>query len=104
MRDYSSIGPTPGEEPCAQVGEVDYRATALNECRRFIRLLRKTFGPEPRGAALSIKSWPHDLGIYYEVVCSFDTDIQESVDYAYRCEAETPVTWEEGDARAQDRP
>ncbi len=28
------------------------------------------------------------------VVCFFDPEIQASVDYAYRCEGETPRTWE----------
>ena len=35
MRDYFCIGSTPWDEPCAQVGEEDYRAKAPKECRRF---------------------------------------------------------------------
>ncbi len=94
MRDFVTLGPTPCDEPCACVGEEDYRARALTECRRFILLLRRTFGPEPDGAWLSAKWFPHDFGAHCEVVCSFDTDIPESVAYVLRCEENAPPTWE----------
>jgi hypothetical protein len=95
MRDFINIGSTPYDEPCAQVGTPDYREKALAECKKFIQLLRKKFGPEPESAELRVKAFPHDFGTYYEVVCFYDTDSQESVDYALRCEGETPATWEE---------
>lgn len=94
MKDFLTLGPTPCEEPCAQVGEPDYREKALAECQRFILLLRQTFGPEPEGAWLSVKWFPHDFGSYCEVVCHYTTNSPASVDYAFRCEAETPATWE----------
>ena len=94
MRDFLSIGSSPCDEPCAQVGQRDYDEKAQEECRRFIELIRRTLGPEPEGARLAIKSFPHDFGDYLEVVCYFTTEITASVDYAYRCEAETPATWE----------
>jgi hypothetical protein len=95
MRDYISIGSSPYDEPCAQVGQPDYRKNAVAECTRFIELLRDTVGPEPEGARLSIKWFPHDFGDYAEVVCYYETNMSASVDYALRCEAETPATWEE---------
>jgi hypothetical protein len=94
MRDFITLGPTPSDEPCACVGEEHYPDRALQECARFIQLLRTTFGPEPEGAALSVKWFQHDFGHYVEVVCHYHTDIPESVDYAYRCEDEAPQTWE----------
>jgi hypothetical protein len=94
IRHFISLGPTPPEEPCAQVGEPDYRRKALAECQRFIVLLRETFGPEPEGAELQTKSFPHDFGTYYEVVCCYDPDHPASMDYAFRLEKETPSTWE----------
>ena len=42
----------------------------------------------------AIKSFNHDFGMYYEVVCLFDTDDEEAAHYAYRCEDELPATWE----------
>jgi hypothetical protein len=94
MRDFITLGPTPTEEDCAQVGTSEYYDQARKECRRFIELLRTTFGPEPAGTLLRMKAFDHDFGTYHEVVCYYDTDIPESVDYAFRCEAETPKTWE----------
>ena len=94
MKNFFVIGPTPIEEECAQVGEPDYRRRALQECQRFIQLLRDIFGPEPEGAALRIKSFEHDFGTYHDVVCWFDPDMPESVDYAIRCENNTPITWQ----------
>ena len=94
MRNYFCIGPAPREEECAQVGTPDYYEQAIPECRRFIALLRRVFGPEPAGAALQVKAFDHDFGTYHEVVCWFDTDIPESVAYAARCEDDAPATWE----------
>ncbi len=94
MRNFFTLGPTPSDENCAYVGEPDYRKRALQECRRFVQVLRDTFGPEPAGARLSTTWFPHDFGEYVEVVCSFDTDLPESVDYAQRCESTAPTTWQ----------
>ena len=94
MRDYLCIGPSPYDEQCTCVGEPNYRERALEECARFIRLLREKFGPEPEGTWLSVKWFPHDFGQYCEVVCHFNTDIPGSVEYAQRCEDSAPATWE----------
>ena len=94
MQNYFTLGPTPRDEPCACVGEEDYEPRARKECRRFIGLLRKMFGPEPEGARLTVKSFPHDFGPYYEVVVCFDEDFLDSVAYAFRCEDNLPATWE----------
>jgi hypothetical protein len=96
MRDYVSIGPTPCEEECAQLGQDDYREKAIAECKRFIALLRKTFGDEPPGARLAIKWFDHDFGQYCEVLCWFDSDNIAATDYAFRCEKQTPLTWKGG--------
>ena len=73
MPSYLSLAPTPVEEDCAQVGTDDYTARARAECQRFITLLRKKFGPEPDGARLAVKSFPHDFGDYFEVVVRRDS-------------------------------
>ena len=94
MRDFVALGQTPCDEPCTCVGEENYRERAVEECQRFLTLLRETFGPEPDGARLATKWFDHDFGSYCEVVCHFNTDLPESRDYAFRCEDETPATWE----------
>ena len=96
MIDYIFIGSTPPDEPCLQVGTPECTTMAqLAECRRYIRKLRSFFGPEPPNTFLKVKSQPHDFGTYYEVVCYFDTEDDESIEYAYRCEGEGPQRWEE---------
>ncbi len=86
MRDYLSIGATPAAESCAQVGSEAYNELSRKECRAYIDQLRREFGPEPVGAELKIKSFPHYLGSYYEVVCYFDDELEDSVTFAYKCE------------------
>ncbi len=92
-RDYLTLGPTPHDEDCAQVGQPDYREKAIPECKRYIRLLREKFGDEPEGASLNVKSFPHDFGTYFEVIVWFDQAHPLSIDYAFRLEANGPATW-----------
>ena len=96
MRDYISIGSAPSDESCVQVNrEGDYHDAMRAECRRFLELIRKKLGEEPPGARLAVKSNPHDFGTYYDVVCYFDDEDEEARKYAYRCEAQSPGTWDD---------
>ena len=95
MKPYLTLAPVPVEEDCAQVGTDEYTARARAECQRFIALLRKKFGPEPDGARLAVKSFPHDFGDYLEVICYFDDTLPESVEYALHCEDNLPATWDD---------
>jgi hypothetical protein len=95
MKDYFSIGSSPIEETCVQLGTENYAERAKQECKRFIELIRKNIGEEPDGAQLGIKGFDHDFGRYYEVVCYFDDSNKDAVDYAIRCEKEMPLKWEE---------
>lgn len=95
MRDCIDIGAAPPMESCAQVGREGYHAQARRECRAFIGLLRRALGDEPTGARLSIKSNAHDFGEYLSIVCLFDFGDGEAIDYAYRCESDGPLYWDE---------
>ena len=97
MRDYVDIGPSPAEEPCAQLGVPGYEKKAREECTRFIDLIRRTLGEEPGSAHLAIKGSSHDFGYYYSVVCYFDDRDEAAAGYAYRCEDEAPTEWGEDD-------
>lgn len=103
--DYIYIGSTPCDEECAQVGQPDYLRQAREECNRFIELIRRTLGPEPEGAQLSVKSNPHDFGTYLDVVCYYDTDNKAAAQYAFRCEDEAPSRWDQPSTQrdGQDR-
>jgi hypothetical protein len=93
--DYISLGPVPAEEECAQVGRPDYHARARAECRRYIELLRTTFGREPEGARLRITSNPHDFGDYLDVVVEYDSSALGALEYALRVERDAPSRWDE---------
>ena len=94
MRDKIEIGPVPCDEDCQQVGSVDYDPIrAKEECQRFIRNIRHVLGEEPEGAHLGISSNPHDFGNYYEVVCWYDDCLEEALNYAFKCESDSPTTW-----------
>lgn len=88
------LGSVPCDENCAQVGSEHYELMARAECERWIKTLRTVIGPEPEGARLRIKSFPHDFGSYYEVVCTVSDDRNaEAVAYAFRCDSEAPTKW-----------
>lgn len=84
--DYIDIGPAPYDEDCVQVGAAGYAALAYAECNRYKAALLAHYGPEPVGARITVKAFPHDFGQYYEVVCMFDDAAPEAVEYAYKCE------------------
>lgn len=94
MRDYLTLGPAPSDEPCAQVGSDNYDEQSRKECQVFIAQLRRQFGTEPILNRLSVKTFPHDFGSYREVVIYYDSDDQESVDYAFNMESELPNNWD----------
>ena len=95
MRDYISIGPTPGDEDCQQLGQDYDEQKARAECDRFLALIKKVVGEEPTGATLAVKTQPHDFGCYLEVVCYYDDNDEEAVEYAFRCEEDAPTEWEQ---------
>lgn len=95
MRDYITLGQTPVDEKCAQVGTNNYIERALRECRIFGKVLKKQFEEAPGTASLGIKASPHDFGIYYEVACFFDNEDEEGREYAFRLEEHLPLKWPE---------
>lgn len=95
MRDYLTIGSSPYDEPCIQVTDrATYSELQTQECYAFVNQLRREFGEEPEGARLAVKRFPHDFGAYREVVCWFDSEFSESVEYAYKLEGEAPAKWD----------
>lgn len=94
MRDYLEIGSTPAGEDCVQVGSPEYASRYRKECQAFINQLRRQLGPEPEGAVLCVKGFPHDFGTYHEVVCRYDDRYPESVQYAFDCESKAPEYWD----------
>lgn len=87
MKDCIYIGASPAAEDCAQVGQDDFTQRNIRECKAFINQLERELGAPPEGAYFGIKREEgHDFGCYREVVCYYDTDINEAYDYAYRAD------------------
>lgn len=94
MKSEVSLGSSPANESCAQVGEEGYDARAREECARYIELVRKKMGPEPEGARLAKKWCPHDFnGGYWDVVCYYEDGNDTAATYAFACEANSPESW-----------
>lgn len=94
--DIMSIGATPLEETCAQVGSIDYEARSIRECRVFRRMLER-IKPVPPGvkAQYRIKAFAHDFGSYREVCVQYDANDAAAVEFTYGLEASTPARWDD---------
>ena len=91
---YLELGPTPGDEECAQVGADDYGARVRREGRAYIAQLTRQFGEPPEGCHFSIKGFPHDFGTYHEVVVHYEPEIAGSLEFAFKVERELPSEWD----------
>ena len=90
-----TIGPSPCEAACAQVGQPDNEEQSRRECQVFQRMLERMF-PLPDGVPVRyvVKSFPHEFGAYREVCVRYeDTDGQAS-DHACMVEGNTPAEWD----------
>src|SRR5437899_340092 len=87
-REYLELGSCPPDETPAQLGSPNYLELSLSECREYIGAIRRHMGPEPAGARLVAKSFPHDFGTYREVVCYYEDE--KSAAYAFDCERDGP--------------
>jgi hypothetical protein len=94
VKDYLSIGSSPSDETCAQVGADNYPEQSRKECRAFLHQLERAFPNPPDGCYLAVKSFEHDFGTYREVVCYFDDESEESRHYAFNMENNTPENWD----------
>jgi len=91
--DYFTLGTTPADEDCAQVGAPDYQSASLREAARWIKCLKRLFPTRVFG----IKKFPHDFGSYHEVCVFFDADDLEPDPELLNIESYLPMTWEEAE-------
>src|SRR2546421_11733195 len=92
--DVIALGTVPAREAAAAASETDYAGRAFSQCRRFIDLLRHTFGAEPEGAKLRVRRTGPDFDPYLEVVAEFDEANPAARAYANRCDREAPTRWD----------
>jgi hypothetical protein len=98
--DYINIACSPLDEEYLQVGSTS-EENLINEVRRFLEMLipycRNSGVPEHLISNLSIKSFHHVVGRYWEVICCFNDDENdadnEEVQFAYWLERNTPLKW-----------
>ena len=95
MRDYLTLGPTPAEEPCAQLGEPTYNRRTRIETTVYIRQLIRQFGDPPGLDHFKVKGFSHEFGVYHEVVITYSDDSDESIEFAFHVEANLPARWDE---------
>lgn len=98
--DYLTLGPTPAEEDCAQLGCDGYATKARREGNAYINQLTRMFPLASKLVTLKVKFHPHDFGSYMEVAAVYDDKNEQSVMAAYEIEANLPATWDD-EARAE---
>jgi hypothetical protein len=102
MKSHIEIGgTTPSDEACSSVGDESYAFNARCEGRAFINQIKRQFGDKLKKLIdegrieLIIKSNPHDLGSYYEVVAKFNDDDEYATGFAYRIENTVATDWDD---------
>lgn len=94
--EYMELGPTPCDEKCAQVGDINFRENANKEMKAYIRQLERMFPDYVKHGIYFDKKWfSHDFGSYGEVCIYWNNDNEEARNYAYYCEQNTPSNWDE---------
>ena len=98
MKDKLALGSGPWDEDIAQLGEVDYDIRSVDECRRYVVLLTKTYEKQrgeqlPTGLKLRVKNNSHDFGVYYDVYAEYDSNDEKAAEAAYWLEANSPAKW-----------
>lgn len=101
MKDYLSIGTVPTEEDCTQNEPTgDYQVKQRREARLFAEQVSRYY-PEPDAGYMTVKSFPHDFGSYYEACAVFDDENEAATDWAYTVEADPLGVLREWDTEAK---
>lgn len=100
MRDYLTLGPTPSDEKCSQVGTDNYVEQSKKECTAYVHQLERLFttaidSKVPEDCYFGIKRFDHDFGSYREVVIYYDSDNEESSNFAFNVENNCPANWDD---------
>ena len=91
MKDYMCIGSVPCCEEGIMMGKDGQRA----ECKKFAVMLDEIFINKPENSYVSVKANPYEYDTYYEVAINWEDE--ESEQFAYFVESNTPQYWSETD-------
>lgn len=86
------IGPAPLNEvvPVARMGIRARRAAEV-----FARQLVRHLGPPPPGVRVTVDRVGDGQRTVYCAVCYYDDANERALEYAWRCEDEAPLEWDE---------
>lgn len=97
--EYMELGAAPYDVHPAQVGQDDYSEKSRKECAAFknqlLRILKKKTETLPDTFSLIVKSFYHDFGTYYEVVCKFKSDNENAWNLYDFLDENIPANWDE---------
>lgn len=92
--DYYSLGSSPVNESCSQVGDKNYDMASVLECEAYKNQLERLFENLLDGSMyFDIKEFPHDFGYYKEVCINFQQDSVEE-DIAVSIMDNLPEEWD----------
>lgn len=99
MIEKMTLGSTPVDEDCAQVGVENYTVIAHAECSLFKDQLIRAYHDHfqsalPTGLRLRIKGAEHEYGTYYEVTALFESDDEPALKAAIWLENNLPSKWD----------
>jgi hypothetical protein len=97
MIDYLYLGPTPGDENCAQVGDDNFREQCNKEMDVYIAQLKRMYPETANYKGISFKKhWQqHDFGSYGEVIITYNDEVEEEETLALKVEWNLPRNWDE---------
>lgn len=101
MIDTLTLGATPADESCAQVGSNDYHERAKVECQVYRRQLLRMYkavhkvNELPEGCTLKITNESHDFGTYHEVGARYNEVFPFSVEAAFWFDGNLPSHWDD---------
>lgn len=100
-----TLGGTPCEESCVQVGEDNYELFARKETTAYRNQLRRVAkawidrhpktAPSTEDFRLEVTSHSHDFGPYLEVSAVFNPDCQGAVNLMDHLETHMPAFWDD---------
>lgn len=97
--DYLTLGSTPYDEDCAQVGSETYYEMMKKETAAYIHQLYRIYNKRYPAAEQAIiiyrKSFPHDFGSYHEVCAVYNENNRTSCEQAAWLETHSPGNWDE---------
>jgi len=84
-----------GTVPTNENHEYYNKEKSYAECERLISQLRKEFGEEPIGVKLVIVEFPSEKGMYSMVICKFEEDKEDALNYASNINEKFPTNWKD---------